>query len=138
MRVTSARSDGDCVALRARVSEHRQRQGSSGCLHGDEITVRQPHFLGSRGIHLGDRLPADFCDGIGNFLEPRLVRPAPVAKERVRIDDEVHVAARLLDWRSGAHRWNRTRGSRLTERAGRDPARKCSSESGGASREAAN
>ena len=137
MGVSSAGGDRDGVALRARIAQHRKRQASRRRLHGDEITVRQSHLLGGNGIHLGDGLPADLRDGVRNLLQPRLVRAAPVADEGVRIDDEVHVAARLLDRRRGTHRRNGTRRRRLAERAGSDPARQCSGESGGASRETA-
>ena len=51
---------------------------------------------------LDHRLPADLRDGIGNFLQPRLVRPRAILEQRRRIDDEIHVARRALDVRARA------------------------------------
>ena len=115
VRVPPAGADRDRVTLDSGIAKNRQRQASSRCANGDEIAIRQTHSFRGRRIHLGDSLPADLGDGIRNLLEPRLVGTTPIANERVRIDDEIHVAARLLNRRSRVHSRNRTCRRRLGE-----------------------
>src|SRR6476469_9062899 len=105
-------SRGDChrLALRARILEYGERQCTGGGLNRDVVSVGETHFFRGRRVHLGDCLPADLRYWLWNLLEPRFVRAAPISEERMRIDNQVHVPARLLDRCGSDNRRNRPRG----------------------------
>ena len=115
MGVASSGSDGDGIALNSWIAKDRQRQISGGCTNGDEIPVRQSHSLGGRRVHLGDRLPANLRYRIWNLLQPGLVGTASVADEGMRVHDQVHVPARLIDRRCRMDLWNGSRRGWLSE-----------------------
>ena len=137
VRVSSARSDRNRVALNSGIAKNGKCEATHRGPYRHEVTVRQTHPLGCGGIHFSDGLPANLRDRIRNLLQPRLVGAASVSDEWMRINDEVHVAARLLDRRSRVQCWKWSRRRRLSQRSGRHSARECCSESSRATRESA-
>ena len=93
----------DRVGADADVHEGWRGEITRGGFHGDHITVDHTDRQRCLGVHLDDGLPDDLGDGIGQLLQPGLVRPASVAERRRGIGDQM-VGAVLCAGRCRARR----------------------------------
>ena len=85
-RVTEAERDGDGIGTHAHVAIRRRGDLAGRRFDGEVLSFDEAELLEGGGVDFDPRLPRDLGDGIGEFLQPRLVGTATITERGRRID----------------------------------------------------